>query len=174
MALKIFTIIMVLFVAELTFLATKEPKKLKTEQKEIVTSDIEFNNLSGASIDENGLKNSIKAKKAIKFKTHDELFGIDASFTDEGLTHSIKAKKAIYQNNNITFENDVFYENNQSLTIKTQNLEYNTKKEVASSSKPFILTSKESIMSGDSFIYDMKNKNLKGTKLHYIQEVDER
>jgi len=174
MALKIFTIIMVLFVAELTFLATKEPKKLKTNKKEIVTSDIEFRNLSGASVDEYGLKNSIKAKKAIKFKTHDELFDIDAAFADEGLTHSIKAKKAIYENNHLTFENDVFYENNQSLTIKTQNLEYNTKTEVASSSKAFILTSKESTMRGEGFVYDMKNKNLKGTKLHYTQEVDER
>jgi LPS export ABC transporter protein LptC len=174
MALKIFTIILALFVAELTFLATKKPKELNHKKKQIITSDIEFTNLSGANIDKFGVKNHINAKKAIKFATYNEMYDIDASFSEKNLTHNIKAKKAIYKDEYLTFENNVIYENNQSLYIKTQNLEYNTKTEVASSSKAFILTSKESTMRGEGFVYDMKNKNLKGTKLHYTQEVDER
>ena len=174
MALKIFTIIMVLFVAELTFLATKEPKKLQTKKSEIITSDIEFKNLSGGSIDEFGIKNQLSAKKAIKFKTHDELYDINASFSNEETTHNIKAKKAIYEDDKVTFENDVFYENNQSMQIKTQNLEYNTKTKVASSSEAFKLTTDDATVIGEGFVYDMKNRHLKATKPHYTQEVDER
>jgi LPS export ABC transporter protein LptC len=174
MALKIFTIIMVLFVAELTFLATKEPKKLQEKKSEIITSDIEFQNLSGGSIDGVGITNQLSAKKAIKFKTHDELYGIDASFSDKNITHNIKAKKATYENEKVTFENDVFYKNNQSMQIKTQNLEYNTKTEVASSSKSFTLTKGDAMMKGDGFVYDIKNRHFKATKPHYKQEVDER
>ncbi len=174
MGLKIFTIILILFIAEITFLSTKEPKVLKTSKKDINYSTIEFTHLQGSSIDEDGISQRIIASRAEKFKTHDMLYDLNTSFQKKGIAHQLSSKKARYENDHLYLNGDVLYENNQSLHIKSEELEYNVKTKMLKSSSAFKLTSNQGIMTGESFEYDMNNEALKGEKMHYHFEVDEK
>jgi len=171
--LKIFAIILILFIAEITFLSTKEPKVLKISKEDINYSTIEFTALQGCTINQEGISQRISATKARKFKTYDTLDDINATFQQNGIQHTLKAKKGRFVGDILTLTQDVLYENNQSLHIKTQKLEYNVKTKIAQSPSTFTLTSNKGIMIGDGFVYDMKNGTLKGQKMHYNFEADE-
>ncbi len=174
MALKIFTIIMALFVAEITFLATKEPKKLKNKERKILTANLEFDKLKGFSIDEKGVTNSLHASKVLRFDNKEQLFDIDAKYIDKNITHLIKAKEAIHQNDTIVFKERVDYQNSKEIEIVGKNLEYNIKTKVISSAMPFELKKDNTTLYGKNFIYDMKQELLQANKIKYIQKVDER
>ncbi len=174
MGLKIFTIILILFIAEITFLSTKEPKVLNVSKEDINYSTIKFIGLQGASIDANGISERIVASKALKFKTHDELYDLNTTFHKEGVSHTLIASQARYQNELLFLKGDVTYENNQSLHIKSEELEYNVKTKIVTSPSAFRLTSNKGIMIGDSFVYDMNNTSIKGEKMHYNFEVNEK
>ena len=174
MGLKIFTIILILFVAEITFLSTKEPKKLSSFKKDINYSTIEFTKIKGITITKKGITEKITASKVLKFKTHDELYNISASFQENNISHTLQAKKATYKNGYLTLSEDVHYENNQSLQIKSQELEYNTKTKIATSPGAFTMYSDKGVAHGDTFVYDIKTNRLKGQKLRYSFEVDEK
>ena len=174
MGLKIFTIILILFIAEITFLSTKEPKNFKVSKEDINYSTIEFKGLQGCSISDEGISERIVATKALKFKTHDELYDLNTTFHKEGVAHTIRAKHARYQNTLLFLDGNVTYENNQSLQIKSEELEYNTKTKIVTSPSAFKLTSDKGTMMGDSFEYDMNNAHLKGEKMHYNIEVNEK
>ena len=174
MGLKIFSIILILFIAEITFLSTKEPKILKVSKKDINYSTIKFTTLQGCTIQKEGISQRIRASKALKFKTYDELYDLNTSFLEQGIRHTLIAKKARYQDDILYLTGDVLYENNQSLHIKSKELEYNVKTKIAKSPVAFTLSSNQGIMIGDSFVYDMKNGALKGEKMHYSFEVNEK
>ena len=174
MGLKIFTILLILFIAEITFLSIKEPKILKTSKKDINYSTIEFTRLQGCSIDEHGISQRIIASRALKFKTNDELYDLNTTFQKNNITHQLSATKARYENDHLHLKGDVIYENNQSLAIKSEELEYNVKTKIVKGSSAFKLTSNKGIMIGDSFEYDMNNEVLKGEKMHYHFGVDEK
>lgn len=174
MGLKIFAIILILFIAEITFLSTKEPKVLKVSKKDINYATIEFTALQGCTINQDGITQRIAAAKAQKFKTYETLRDVNASFQQNGILHTLKAKKGHFEGDILSLTQNVLYENNQSLHIKTQKLEYNIKTKVAKSPDTFALTSNQGIMIGDSFVYDMKNGTLEGQKMHYNFEADEK
>jgi len=172
--LKIFAILLILFIAEITFLSTKEPKIIKVSKDDIEYSTIEFTALQGSSIDKNGISDSIIASKARKFKTHDELYDLNTTFLEQGVSHTLSAKKARYQNDLLFLNGNVTYENNQSMKIKSKELEYNVKTKIATSPTPFTLTSTKGIMIGKSFVYDMTNGTIEGDKMQYSFEVKEK
>ncbi len=174
MGLKIFAIILILFIAEITFLSTKEPKILKAATEDVIYSTIEFTGLQGCTLDAQGISQQITASKALKFKTHDELYDLNSTFHQNGIVHTLVAARANYKNDLLHLQGDVLYENNQTLRIKSEELEYNTKTKIAQSSSPFKLSSDKGDMQGDSFVYDMKNQAIKGEKIHYNFEVDEK
>ena len=171
MALKIFTIIMALFVAEITFLATKEPKKLKQQKREILNADLTFTNLKGKILDQNGSKGTLQASKAIKYSDYEKLFDIKLSYKDKNLTSNLSSKRAIHKKNRLLFKDSVEYENNQSMKILAKSLEYNLKNKVVSSDQPFHLQKDNATISGENFIYDTKKNLLEIQKVKYTQEV---
>jgi len=174
MGLKIFSIILILFIAEITFLSTKKPKELKISKEDINYSTIEFTGVQGCSIDKDGISERIIASRARKYKTYDALDDLNTSFIQNGLSHTLTAKNARLQNGTLHLTREVHYENNQSLRIKSEELEYNTKTKIAQSQTPFILTSKQGDMTGDSFVYDMQNGVIKSQHIQYNFEVKEK
>jgi len=174
MGLKIFSIILILFIAEITFLSTKKPKELKVSTEDINYSTIEFTGLQGCSIDKTGISERIVASHARKYKDHDELDNLNTTFIQNGLSHTLTAKSARLQNDILHLTKEVHYENNQSLRIKSEELEYNTKTKIAQSHTPFTLTSKQGNMQGDRFIYDMRHGKIESKQIHYNFEVDEK
>lgn len=174
MGLKIFAIILILFIAEITFLSTKEPRVLKVTKKDIRYASIEFKGIKGCSLDKNGISEQLTASSASKFSTYDELHDLNTTFHQNGLSHTLIAKRARYQYNDLYLSGDVHYENNESMHIKSEELEYNTKTKIVQSASAFTLTSDKGVMHGDSFVYDMKNQALEGGKMQYNFEVNEK
>jgi LPS export ABC transporter protein LptC len=172
--LKLFSIILILFIAEITFLSTKEPKILKVTKEDINYSTIKFTKLQGCRIDNEGISQRISASQARKFKTYDELYDLNTSFQNKNVEHTLIAKKARFQNDILYLKGDVLYENNQTTHIKSEELEYNVKTKIVKSPVAFTLTSNKGIMRGKSFTYDMKNGALEGEGMHYSFEVDEK
>ncbi len=173
MGLKIFSIILILFIAEITFLSTKKPKELKVSKKDINYSTIEFRGLQGCSIDKTGISQRITASRARKFKTHDELYDLNTTFIENNISHRLTAKRAHFKDDIFRLTKEVYYENNQSMQIKSEELEYNTKTKIAESKTPFTLTSKQGEMHGDTFVYDMQHGKIAGKKMQYNFEVKE-
>ena len=174
MGLKIFAIILILFIAEITFLSTKEPKTLHVSKEDINYSTIEFIGLQGCSIDKEGISARIVAAKAFKFKTHDEIYDLNTSFHHQNTLHTLVANHARYQNALLLLNGNVLYENNQSLHIKSEELEYNIKTKVVKSPTDFALHSNKGIMIGSHFVYDMQEQLLQGGKMRYNFEVEEK
>ena len=156
---------------ELTFLSNKELKPLTSSKEDINYSTIKFTQIHGVSIDKEGIKDKITASKALKFKTHDELFDVTTTFQRNNKTHTIKADKAHFKEPLLKLSNHVRYEDNLSMKIKSEELEYNVHTKVVKSNSPFTLTSQKGIMKGDTFTYNMADGKLQGTKMHYNFEA---
>ncbi len=170
MVLRIFTIVVVLFIAEVLFLLNKEPKTTKQKKRDIEFSTIEFKDIHYFNIDENGTNVMLKASSASKYKNHDDVEDIDVQFKNMDRIDSIKATKAIFIDDKIYLTQNILYENNESMFINTEDLEYNTKTKVAKSHTEFTLTTPRGIARGDSFAYDMKNKKLNSENITFITE----
>ncbi len=173
MALKLFTILLALFVAEITFLAFKEPKTISTKKDTLNHSTIKFTNIQSYSIDKNGIQNSIKASKALKFTQHDEIYDINISYKNDNREDQISAKKAIYTNGIFYLTQNVFYENNLSISLKSEELEYDSKNRVARSNLPFKFYNKQGNMIGEGFRYDIQNQIFKSNKVKFEIEYKE-
>ncbi len=142
-------------------------------KKDVNYTTIEFTNLQGSSIDKYGISQRIYASKAQKYKTYDTLEDLNASFKEGNITHTLRAQKARFEDNILYLQKAVHYENNSSIAINSDKLEYNTKTKIAKSPDTFKLISPQGIMIGDSFVYDLNNRKIQGEKMHYILEVDE-
>ncbi len=174
MGVKIFTVLLFLFVAELTFLATKEPKDLSHKDEIALQTDLSFSALHGTFMTPEGVTQELHASKAIRYNDHETLEDINASYTEGNLTHQVRAKSATHRDHMIRFEDQVFYQNSQDLRILTQILEYNMTQKVITSPTPFQLWQKRDIQAkGSGFVYDLAQKKLQATQVHYIQEVEE-
>ncbi len=172
MGIKIFSIILILFAAELLYLATKEPKKIAISEEDINYTDIEFQRLNAFRIQKEGIHDSLSASRALKYKNYSKLYDINAVIKKDDLTHKITSKTAIYTIGKVTFSPKVEYENNNSIAIRTDQLSYLIDAKVADSPKPFTLTGNNFIVDGDSFRYDIKNGKLNATNIRYRQEVE--
>jgi LPS export ABC transporter protein LptC len=174
MGVKIFAVILALFAAELLFLATKEPKKLDISKEDINYTTIEFIKLNGYRITKEGIKDSLQAKKAQKFKDFVTLDTINAHYLDDdNISHKLSSKIAKYKNDILELKKSVKYENNKTLTITTDSLIYDIKNKIAVSKTPFVLKKDNMSVFGDSFRYNIKDGIIRSINIRYLQEVDE-
>ncbi len=174
MGVKIFTVLLFLFVAELTFLATKKPKDLGHKDEIALQTDLSFTQLHGTFITPKGVTRQIHASKAIRYADHETLTDINASYTEGNLTHQVRAGSATHRNHLIAFEDKVFYQNSQDLRLITQRLEYNMSSKVLTSPVAFKLWQKQDTqIEGSTFRYDLLHKKMQAERVHYIQEVKE-
>jgi len=166
-ALKVFAIVIVLFLAEIIFLSTKDFDNNQNERKDIDFTDIAFENIEAYLLTKDEVVAKLEAKSVLKYREKSEIFDIKTEFLHKNLKNSITSDKAILKGDVIELSGDVHYENNNSMKIDTQNLIYNTKTEIIKTTYPFILTSLRGDVEGNGFIYDQKNGNIKANKIRY-------
>jgi len=167
MALKIFAIAMVLFLAEVVFLTTKDFKDSSTDRKDIDFTDIAFEDIKSYLITKDGCEAKLKAEKILKYNNHAEAFNVETEFLKQDKKNYIKANKAIIKNSIIHLTDNVNYENNASMHIKSEDLVYNTKTKVTTIDSPFILTSNQGTVRGKHLSYDQKNGIIKADNINY-------
>ncbi len=167
MALKIFAIAIILFLAEIVFLTTKDFKDHESLRDDIDFTDIAFENIDGYLITKNGIEVKLKASKVLKYSDKSKIFDIKADFLHQNIKNQITAEEATLKEDIMELNKNVHYENNNSVQIDTQNLVYNTKTEIITAKFPFTLTSNKGDVKGDSFIYNQKNGIMKAQKIKY-------
>jgi LPS export ABC transporter protein LptC len=167
MALKIFAIAMVLFLAEIVFITTKDFKDNKTEKNDIDFTDIAFEKVKSYLVTKDGCEAKLEAKKILKYQNHAEAFSVKTEFLKQDKKNYIKAEKAILKDKIIHLTDHVIYENNESLQIKSEDLVYNTKTKITTIDSPFTLISDQGKVLGNNLRYDQKNGIIKADNIKY-------
>jgi len=170
MALKIFAIAIILFIAEIVFLTTKDFKESTTDRKDIDFTDITFEKIQSYHITREGCKAKLEASEVLKYKDYAKIYDIKTEFTHKNKQSHIKADKALLSGDRIHLLGDVNYEDNESLEIKSEDLLYNTKTKIVTIDVPFRLTSQSGNVAGNNLIYDQINGTIKAKNIKYESE----
>lgn len=173
MALKIFAIAILLFLAEIVFLTTKDFKDSSNDRKDIDFTDISFENIHSYLVTKDGCEAQLEATEVLKYKNHAEIFNAKTEFLNQDRQNNIRANKATLQGDIIHLRGDVNYENNASLQIKSEDLVYNTKTEITTIKSAFTMTSDHGDVKGNNFIYDQKNGTMKAENIKYKSDNTE-
>lgn len=167
MALKVFAIALMLFLAEIVFLTTKDFKDGNTHRENLDFTDISFENIHSYLVTKEGCDSKLEATQLLKYKAHVEVYDVKTEFLHKNQQNNIQAKKAILKGDLIHLIGDVNYENNASLEVKSEDLVYNTKTKISTTDTSFILTSDQGSVKGENFIYDQINGTIKAQNIHY-------
>ena len=167
MALKVFAIAILLFLAEIVFLTTKDFKDNGNIKKDIDFTDIAFENIEGYLITKDGVESTLKASQLLKYSQEVQIIDVQTNFLKKDLHNQITADYATLKGDIITLSGNASYENNESMQIKSQDLVYNSKTDIVSGTTPFTLSSLQGNIWGDDFLYDQKNGKIEVTKIRY-------
>ena len=167
MALKVFAIAIVLFLAEIVFLTTKEFKDSAPTRKDIDFTDIVFENIHGHLITAEGVEAKLVASKVLKYSDRSLIYDVKSDFFHQNKENTIEADTATIQKDTLYLKGNVHYENNESLEINSDDLLYNTKTEVVSSKSPFTLTSPQGDVIGNNFVYEQQSGLINADKIRY-------
>jgi LPS export ABC transporter protein LptC len=167
MALKIFAIAIVLFLAEIVFLTTKDFKDSSNDRKDLDFTDISFENINSYLITKHGCEAKLEASKVLKYKDHAKIYNIKTEFTHQNRQNNIHANYALLKGDTIHLTGAVHYEDNASLVINSEDLVYNEKTKIVTIDQPFTLTSQSGNVQGNNLIYDQKNGTIKAKNIKY-------
>ncbi len=167
MALKFFAIVILLFLAEIVFLTTKDFKDDKHQKSEIDFTDIAFENIHGYLITADGVEATLEASKLLKYNQHVYIVDIRSGFLKDGVKSSIGADSARVTDDIIELMGDAYYENNNSLKIESNELIYDRVSRVVSSSVPFRLSTLQGVVFGNGFRYDQIVGKIEAKEIKY-------
>ena len=156
------------FCSALFLMYTKENKVVIIEKKEKPL--VEFDNSVIYDISTTGVNQVIQSQKAYMYKNSEQL---------ENATILIKSKKDINKANTISAEqivkvkdelylnNNVVLQSEDKMTIKTEELQYNTKTLIGTNSSTFNVEKDDNNFKGVGLYLDGKNNHVKATKIHF-------
>ncbi len=160
MAVKIFSIILLLFVLEIAFLTTHEPITLDIKNTPLDFSNITFEKVQAYVITKDGMQATLKAQKALAYNNRNELYKVNAKVYNPTHIDTIKADRAIQKEVLLHLYSNISYESNNSMLLKSDELLYNTKTKIAKSLSPFSLVHKKLYAKGSRFVFDTKQNIL--------------
>jgi len=166
LGLKIFITFIFVYMAAIGYLTVSKEKFIKksAEKREKIPL-IEFKNIKNYHITKSGVDTIVKAKEALRFKDHDEIKEVDILTFYREQKEILKAKQANLKQNKIFLYGDIFYQNEEGITLKSQKMEYDIKNKIISSKTPFTLNSKKALITGESFVYNRQKGIIKATKI---------
>ena len=165
MALKAFIASALLFLTVIFYLYFKEPYTLNQEVKMSNIPIVEFIDVKNYHITDKRVETDVKAKKVLRYSNRDEIYDIDVKLNRDNSKEQLCAKKALHIDGKLYLSGDVYYETNNSLSLKTNNLEYNLVKKILHSDSDFVLKDKRGIVRGKSLMIDRKNGKFKAQKI---------
>ena len=154
MAVKIFAIILFLFVLEIAFLTTHKPITLEIKNTPIDFSNVSFENIDTYIITKEGIKATLLAKQALAYDTRNELYNTQSTLYNLTHTDHIEADKAIQKGETLHMFGHIRYESNNSMLLKSDELVYNTKTQIVRSLSPFTMQHQKLDSKGESFVFD--------------------
>lgn len=114
----------------------------------------------------------VQAKTAVRYKSRDEMYDATIINRVQDKKHGevkdiISAEKMVKKENLYMLYNNVKYDRDIFLSLRTNELFYDIKNEIAYNSLPFKAKYNGDILNGDKFYLDNKTKLLKANKSHF-------
>jgi len=174
MGINIFVLSLIVISLVVTNLTIEEKKEIiKYKNVPLVT----FTNSTMYDINEKKVKQIVVSSQALNYKNRDELYDATILTTNkQNNTNSISAQYILkqnmiyklYQNVNVEVKND------NNITLFSDYLEYNEKKEIFSNNKYFEINYNLNNLIGDNLYFDIKNNIIKAHNTHFKLQTQEK
>lgn len=124
------------------------------------------------TLDEIGLSRAVKAKSAVKYKTRDEMFGVDILLKNRDLKKDFKHEK--FKADIIIKEGDLYklfdniqYKRDDFIRVDTSQMFYNSREKIAYNKKTFEGTYYENYLRGTDLYLDANKNSLRLKNAHF-------
>ena len=133
---------------------------------------ITFTDATMYTLNQDEVLRIVEAKNAIRYKTRDEMF--DATVVsrvkdkkNNEAKDTVSAKKMVKKGDLYSFFDDVRYNRDNFMILRTNELYYDIKNEIAYSNMPFQSIYNGDILNGNKFYLDNKIKAFKAEQSHF-------
>ena len=166
LVVKIFYFVVAIFSVVMIFLAAQDPylaNELKIDAK---ISNMQINDVVDYEINATKISGIYEADELNRYNDRDEFLDFKAKILRGNLRHFLSSDKAISQNDEIIFQKNANYENNDSLRFISDEVIYGTKTKIVRSETNFTVTRNGDRALGESGSYDLvkKQTQIKGLR----------
>jgi LPS export ABC transporter protein LptC len=162
MALRVEHILILAIGVTLFFVLKTEPKgSIKVAQSNS-TKEFYFKDFILLELNSTGIKNSLKAKEATKYKDTFILKDIELNYENED---RVFAKSAVYIKDSIYLKDNVVFEEIGNFKFWSSDLNYNIKSKNIYTSSNFKLKIRDSSIVGKGLKYNMRDKEIEASNI---------
>lgn len=171
MGVKLFVITLFIFSVFSLFSEITKYTKIKDKKD---TPLITFTDATMYTLNQDEVLRIVEAKEAIRYKTRDEMYDAtvvsrvkDKNNKSNAAKDTVSAKKMVKKEDLYSFFDDVRYNRDNFMILRTNELYYDIKKEIAYSNVPFQSVYNGDILNGNKFYLDNKIKSFKAEQSHF-------
>ena len=174
MVVKIFYFVVAIFSVVMIFLAAQDPYLANILKIDTKISNMQINDVIDYEINSTKISGVYEADELNRYNDKDEFLSFKAKILRGNLKHFLSSDKAISQNDEIIFQKNANYENNDSLRFISDEVRYGTKTKIVRSEANFTLIRNNDKALGESGSYDLTKKQTQVKGLRAWVEEDQR
>ncbi len=156
------------------FLAAQDPYLANVLKIDTKISNMQINDVIDYEINSTKISGVYEADELNRYNDKDEFLSFKAKILRGNLKHFLSSDKAISQNDEIIFQKNANYENNDSLRFISDEVTYGTKTKIVRSEANFTLIRNNDKALGESGSYDLGKKQTQVKGLRAWVEEDQR
>ena len=172
MVVKIFYFVVAIFSVVMIFLAAQDPYLANVLKIDTKISNMQINDVIDYEINSTKISGVYEADELNRYNDKDEFLSFKAKILRGNLKHFLSSDKAISQNDEIIFQKNANYENNDSLRFISDEVIYGTK--IVRSEANFTLIRNNDKALGESGSYDLGKKQTQVKGLRAWVEENQR
>ncbi len=155
------------------FLLFQEPYFLDLAKSSVKLASIEMEDLKDFEIDDEVVR-VVEAKKAYKYEKENRFEDVKMLYKKDNSTYLLKANKASHEGDIVRLKNDIVLTKDDGYEFNTDEAIYDMKSEILSGTQQFWASFKNSKVTGEGFVYNAKQKDIKITKVKAIYEMEDK
>ena len=164
------------FLLSLGFYFVPISNNINSEDKKDIPL-IVFDSPKMYTLNEENLTKIVLAKKAIRYANRDEMFQGDITLKNENKNQdytleNINAEFIVSQGDILTFKDNVNYRRDGFVNLKTQELYYNTKEQIAYNSVKYRGWYYDNYVVGTNLYVDSVNKIIRSKNSHFEIDIE--
>ena len=156
------------------FLAAQDPYLANVLKIDTKISNMQINDVIDYEINSTKISGVYEADELNRYNDKDEFLSFKAKILRGNLKHFLSSDKAISQNDEIIFQKNANYENNDSLRFISDEVRYGTKTKIVRSEANFTLIRNNDKALGESGSYDLGKKQTQVKGLRAWVEENQR
>lgn len=167
MAIRVF-VYSLLALSLLAIVLGSETKSKEGELQE--RAALTFHDSTLYVIAQDGVESIVNSKKVLRYKNRDVMYDgrlITKVKNQVNLVDTVESKIILKVGDDLTFLNDVYYSRGDSINLKTDALDYNTKLKIAKNSKPFEGIYYGSSLKGKNLYMDLNKSIIRAKNAHF-------